>query len=61
MGIFLKDDDEEEDEKENEPETEKIMGRGSRRTAILDSKLRVSSSKFRRKVFSYPSTGIINC
>lgn len=40
MGIFLKDDDEEEDEKENEPETDKILGRG-RRTAILDSKLRV--------------------
>lgn len=56
MGIFLKDDDEEEDEKENEPETEKMMGRGSRRTAILDSKLRVSSSKCRCKRSSYPST-----
>lgn len=41
IGIFLKEDDEEEDEKENEPETEKILGRG-RRTAILDSKLRVT-------------------
>lgn len=59
MGIFLKDDDEEEDEKENEPETEKMMGRGSRRTAILDSKLRVSCSKCRCKLSSYPSTKIL--
>ena len=41
IGIFLKGDDEQEDEKENEPETNpEVLGRG-RRTAVLDSKLRV--------------------
>lgn len=42
IGIFLKDDDdeEEEEEKENEPISENLSRRG-RRTAVLDSKLRV--------------------
>jgi hypothetical protein len=40
IGIYLKDEDEEEDEKENEPEPSDIVGR-NRRTAILESKLRV--------------------
>lgn len=42
IGIFLKDDDdeEEEEEKENEPIPENLTRRG-RRTAVLDSKLRV--------------------
>lgn len=42
IGIFLKDgeEDDEEDEKENEPEPVQL-GRGNRRTAVLDSKLRV--------------------
>lgn len=45
VGIFVKDegdeDDEEEEEKENEPKSEPpILGRG-KRTAVLDSKLRV--------------------
>ena len=46
VGIFLKDDseedEEEESEKENEPSRDQqILGRG-KRTAVLDSKLRVS-------------------
>lgn len=42
IGIYLKDEDEEEeDEKENEPEPTDVVGR-NRRTAILESKLRVN-------------------
>jgi len=41
IGIYLKDEDEEEDEKENEPEQTEVVGGRHRRTAILDSKLRV--------------------
>lgn len=43
IGIFLKDgeEDDEEDEKENEPTPTPILGRG-KRTAVLDSKLRVT-------------------
>lgn len=42
IGIFVKDegDEDEEEEKENEPKSEPILGRG-KRTAVLDSKLRV--------------------
>lgn len=43
VGIFVKDEgdeDDEEEEKENEPKSQPIMGRG-KRTAVLDSKLRV--------------------
>ncbi len=48
VGIFLKDeegDEEEESEEENEPRQEQIMSRG-KRTAVLDSKLRVSDTLF---------------
>lgn len=44
VGIFLKDDDDEEEEEEEEKTENKkpeILGRG-KRTAVLDSKLRVS-------------------
>lgn len=47
VGVFLKDDsedDEEESEKENEPSRDQqVLGRG-KRTTVLDSKLRVSTS-----------------
>ncbi|XP_050309696.1 FACT complex subunit spt16 [Anthonomus grandis grandis] len=52
IGIFLKDDSEEEendDEKENTPKTEVLAGR-SRRTAVLESKLRTEhTSEEKRK------------
>lgn len=44
IAIYLNEDDdedEEDDEKENEPTQEPIVGRG-KRTAVLDSKLRVN-------------------
>ncbi|KAK9503561.1 hypothetical protein O3M35_010094 [Rhynocoris fuscipes] len=46
IGIFLKDgeEDEEEEEKENDRAPTPILGRGNRRTAVLDSKLRQDSS-----------------
>lgn len=46
IGIFLKDgeEDEDEEEKENEPAPTPILGRG-KRTAVLDSKLRVCCLK----------------
>ena len=41
MAMFLKDEDEQEEEEEDEPEQiNELMGRG-RRTALVDSKLRV--------------------
>ena len=48
IGVFLKDgeEDDDEEEKENEPVHEPILGRG-KRTAVLESKLRV------RKFFFY--------
>lgn len=45
VAMFVKQDNEEdeEDEKENEPQPEPLTGRG-RRTAVLESKLRVGSA-----------------
>lgn len=46
IAVTLKDEDEEEEEEEAEPAVreEQLMGRGGRRTAILDSKLRTEQS-----------------
>ena len=41
IGIFLKDEDEEEEEEEEEDKPPELLGRG-RRTAVLDSRTRVS-------------------